>query len=270
MKYLASALLLVVLALVAAAQCLTPGTVIYHPAPPVLIHSRVIEAPPAPAVKIEPEKAAEAPTRPDCPKDGCRAEATDEDQEGPQRLNFGVELGKLDAKPKYRLNGVEISRAQAIAAVEGAEIPDDVGLLRLTVIGSKEDRAAVLEDLEKHPALSHLRGKLLVQAYDPADPRVSKRGFVTSGKPTIYLSAPDGRVLARNLDGEYRGPEALAYAIGEAAGKPYAPDQDKPLPVKPEPAAPALPKTLGEVPGWAWIAAAAAIFLFLQNRKASQ
>lgn len=265
-------LALVLLACTAtAAQC---QTVIYPYYPqqyitPVIVHPPVV----APEKIEEPKREEPAGDQPkkvppaEC-KDGCKIETTEEDQDGPQVLNFGVQLGKLGGTPRYRLNGVEISRDQAIAAVERADIPDDANLLRLTLIGPKEDRTRVLEDLDRHPALAHLKGKLLVQAYDPTDPRVAKRGFVTSGKPTIYLSAPDGKVITRNLDGEYRGPEALAYAIGEAAGKPYSPDADKPMPVKPEPPAPiALPKTLADVPTWAWVAGAAALFFYSQSRK---
>lgn len=273
MRYTFSFILLLLLACVAVAQCWTMPAVIYHqpyyhPVPaPVLIDSRVIETPPAaPATsQVEQPKIAEVPKPTQHPEEGCRIEHTEEDQDGPTVLNYGVKLGKLGSTPRYRLNGVEVTRDQAIAAVEGAEIPDDAGLLRLTVIGSKEDRAQVLEDLDKHPALIHLKGKLLVQAYDATDPRVSKRGFVCTGKPTIYLSAPDGQVLARNLDGEYRGPEALAYAIGAAGGKPYEPEKDKPMPVKPEPSPLAVPKSLADVPAWAWVAGVVALFLFFRK-----
>ena len=255
-----------------AAQC---QTVIYPYYPqqyitPVIVHPPVV----APEKVEEPKREEPAGDQPkkvppaEC-KDGCKIETTEEDQDGPQVLNFGVQLGKLGGTPRYRLNGVEISRDQAIAAVEGADIPDDANLLRLTLIGSKEDRTRVLEDLDRHPALAHLKGKLLVQAYDPTDPRVAKRGFVTTGKPTIYLSAPDGKVITRNVDGEYPGPEALAYAIGAAAGKPYSPDNDQPLPKKPEPQPQplAVPKSLSDVPQWAWIAGAVAVFFYLQNRN---
>jgi len=270
-RYLESIFCASMLACVAAAQCWSPSQVIYHPPAtyhpaPVLIHSRVIEPVPAP-VQVEQAPAPKPPTPPEGCSDGCKIEYTDEDHEGPQVMNFGVQLGKLKAEPKYRLNGKEISREQAIAAVAGDQIPDDVGLVRLTLIGSKEDRQRVLADLDSHPGLKALKAGLLVQSYDADDPRVSKRGFVTTGKPSIYLSAPDGKVLARNLDGEYQGPDALAYAVGEVIGNPYSPDADKPLPKKPEPAPIAIPKTLSDVPTWAWIAGAAAVFLFLQRKS---
>lgn len=272
MRYLESLICVAMLACAVVAQCLPAhGQVIYYPPvavpPPVLIHSRVIEPTPAPApAQVEPAKPAEGPKPPEGCADGCKVEATEEDQDGPQVLNFGVQLGKLGGPPRYRLNGQEVSREQAIAAI-GDPIPDDVGLYRLTLIGSKEDRQRVLADIDNHPGLKSLKSSLLVQGYDPDDSRVSKRGFVTTGKPSIYLMDPSGKVLARNLDGEYQGPDALAYAVGEVIGKPYSPDADKPLPKKPEPAPIAIPKTLSDVPTWAWIAGAAAVFLFLQRKS---
>lgn len=271
MRYLVCLLCFVALAGLVGAQCYTPGVIYHHPVivppPGVLIHSRVIEPTPAPApVQAEPAKPAEAPKPPEGCADGCKVEATEEDQDGPQVLNFGVQLGKLGGPPRYRLNGQEVSREQAIAAI-GDPIPDDVGLYRLTLIGPKEDRARVMADLDNHPGLKGLKSSLLVQGYDPDDSRVSKRGFVTTGKPSIYLMDPAGKVLARNLDGEYPGADALAYAVGEVIGKPYSPDADKPLPKKPEPAPIALPKSINDIPQWAWLAGAGALVFFLLRKQ---
>ena len=256
-------------------QVCQPGQIIYHHPvvvpPPVLIHSRVIEPTPAPApVQAEPVKPAEAaPATSKHPEDGCKIEYTEEDQDGPSVLNYGVQLGKLGGPPRYRLNGQEVSREQAIAAI-GDPIPDDVGLYRLTIIGPKEDRARVMADLDNHPGLRGLKSSLLVQGYDPDDSRVSKRGFVTTGKPSIYLMDPQGKVLARNLDGEYPGADALAYAVGEVIGKPYSPDADKPLPKKPEPAPLAIPKSINDIPQWAWLAGAGALLFFLLRKNGAQ
>ena len=275
-RYAESLFCVSMLACVAVAQCLPAhGQVIYYPPvavpPPVLIHSRVIEpAPvnPSPTSAPTPQEPVKpiAPTPPAGCADGCKVEATEEDQDGPQVLNFGVQLEKLGGPPRYRLNGQEVSREQAIAAI-GDPIPDDVGLYRLTLIGPKEDRARVMADLDNHPGLKGLKSSLLVQGYDPDDARVAKRGFVTSGRPSIYLMDQQGKVLARNLDGEYPGAEALAYAIGETIGKPYSPDADKPLPKKPEPAPLAIPKSINDIPQWAWLAGAGALVFFLLRKQ---
>lgn len=251
-----------------------PSGVTYYYSPPVYLPPPVVLPPQSTPVPVEepkkeePEKKVEAaPMPPPGCEDGCKIEHTTEDQEGPTLLNFGVDLAQLGKEPRYRVNGKEVSRQEAIAAIEDSRIPDDANLIRLTLIGSKEDRQRVMHDLDTHPGLKHLRSNLLVQGYDADDPRVAKRGFVCSGKPSIYLLDPSGKVLARNTDGEYPGAEAFAFAVGEVVGKPYTPDADKPLPKKPEPQPIAIPKTLSEVPQWAWIAGAAAVFLYLNSRN---
>ncbi len=286
MRILIGMAVLLLACAVVAAQCqsglcqsITYPVITYpYYSPPVYISPPVVPPPqPAPAPAEEPKKEEAKPTEaappaklkaPEGCSDGCVIEYTDEDESGPQVMNFGVDLGRMRSvkAPKYKINGVEVSRQGAIAAIESS-IPDDAKLVRLTLIGSAEDRKRVMDDLDSHPGLKNLKPNLLVQAYDPTDTRVSKRGFVVDGKPSIYIMDPSGKVLARNTDGEYYGADNLAYSIGEVIGKPYSPDADKPLPKKPEPQPLALPKSLNDVPQWAWIAGAVAVFFYLQNRN---
>ena len=102
----------------------------------------------------------------------------------------------------WSIGGWESSRAD----VESA-LTDDSSKLHLTVIGPPEVRALVEKDLAEHRERYH------VQSYSPGDWEV-QTGFLTTGKPTIYLQARDGRVLLR-LD-EYAGGSALAGALRRA------------------------------------------------------
>jgi hypothetical protein len=130
-------------------------------------------------------------------------------------LPTGVVTDKLGKyKDQYLINGRLVTREEAHQAVGEPQIPDDAGLLRFTVIGADADRTRVLSDLNQHPALAGVKPKLLVQDYEPNHYEVERSHFVNSGKPTIYLQAPDGKVLLRT--DSYDGPEALAEQIRKA------------------------------------------------------
>ncbi len=148
--------------------------------------------------------------------------------------NYGVVVEKIDhtTNPENRINGVLVPKRQAIDAIENG-IPDDKGLLRLTVIGTKEEGERIRKDLETSPELAPWKGKLLVQTYQPGEWTVSQSGFVTTGSPVVYLQKPNGEVLHRQ-DDYADGPKGLAKALGkvEAVRKPqpnYDPNKDPDL-----------------------------------------
>jgi hypothetical protein len=123
----------------------------------------------------------------------------------PKWMTHGVKMDKLNGHERYTLNGKEVG---------GHELPNDAKRLRLTVIGSDEERQRVTEDLNKHAALLPLTLNLVVRDYRPDHWHVARAGFVTTGHPSIYLQAPDGKVLHRTAS--YEGPEKLAEAIRKA------------------------------------------------------
>jgi hypothetical protein len=129
--------------------------------------------------------------------------------------NYGLDLDKISRDKSYSVNGKLASRDDALDAVAG-KLTDDSGKMFLTIIGSKEDCAAVQRDLDTAPALKGVRDRVHLHCYQPSDPMVAKSGFVVTGKPTIYMQAPgeSGKVLHRQ--DEYRGPDALAEAIRKA------------------------------------------------------
>lgn len=153
----------------------------------------------------------------------------------------GIEPDKVcpDGEGGFSRNGERCTKRSAFQSLLGggtaSGLPDDSGLLRLTVIGPDADRARVVADIESNAALADLRASVLVTNYAPDSWAVAGLGFKTDGKPTIYIQNPGGTVIHRQDD--YDGPERLAGAIRKA--KAYDPSKDKDLrkddPVKPAP-----------------------------------
>lgn len=155
--------------------------------------------------------------------ESCECVAAEKARRAPIEQNFGINLSKMTpdtGKTVYRYKGAEIPRVQAHHAVEGS-LPDDAGKLRLTAIGDKAAREQVAKDVTTSKAFEKLRDSLIVKDYAPDHWAVKDMGYVASGRPTIYLQAPDGKVLHRQDDYD-GGPEALAAAVEkvEAIRKP--------------------------------------------------
>jgi hypothetical protein len=130
--------------------------------------------------------------------------------------NFGIDAGwrkRAQGPESYTLNGEHVTRESAEQSLTADnQLTDDSGKLRLTVIGADADRNAVIADLAKAPAFAAYRDQFLIQPYPPDHWAVKTEGFVTSGKPTIYVQAPGGKVLHRQDDYEGGAP-ALVEAI---------------------------------------------------------
>lgn len=208
------------------------------------------------------------------PTPATPADAADADLEarGKGKQNFGVvesELGKCPTgRPCYKLNGQYVTREQAVAAVEGKDLPNDRDKLRLTIIGSEADRKRVLADLDR-PELAALKALYVVQAYPPDHWAVKEAGFVCEGSPVVYLQRPDGTVLHKQTDA--RGPEQLAQAI-RRADPAYDPKLDPDLNAKPKTpeggtGLSGVIEWAKSLPGWVWIAAAGGAFLWLNSRS---
>lgn len=142
---------------------------------------------------------------------------------------------------------------QGHAAGQVGDEPRDEPLcqkLRLTVIGPQESRQAVLEDVKRSPQLAELAKSFLLSDFGPNDWQVRNGGYVTTGKPTIYVQAPTGKVLHRQ--DSYNGPDELAQALRKA-NESYKPEKDPNL------SAPLL-GLLG-IPIEVWLIAAGALWL---------
>ncbi len=152
--------------------------------------------------------------------------------------NFGVDLPRLDRSAAPTFRGKPISQARALELIGGVELPDYSGKRRLTVIGSDADRRPVMDALRG--PLAPLVAEYVVADYPPEHWAVAKAGFVTTGKPTIYLQEPNGSVVFRRDDAT--GIKAALEAVRKPG--PYDPNKD-PDPLKPSPllAADNLPLT---------------------------
>lgn len=122
--------------------------------------------------------------------------------------NFGVDLSKLsgDPSPRYYLGDRKVERDQVVEAITAPRLPDDSRKGRITVIGSPEATKGVLATLKGIPEAA----EYVIKEYQPTDWAV-RPGFVTTGNPTIYVQAADGRVLHRQDD-----PQGLAEALRKA------------------------------------------------------
>lgn len=184
----------------------------------------------------------------------------------PEEPNFGVDKDKISKEPQILRGDKAIGRKEAIKLLEGKNLEDDTAKLRLTIIGPEADRKRVLADIESNPVLSvAVKERCLVQAYAPDHWAVKNLGFVTTGKPTIYLQRADGKVLHRQED--YRGPEKLTEAIRKADPKydtARDPDLNKPWWEK------ILPADLSKVPTSVWVIGGAGVLLLLSRNQQKQ
>lgn len=175
-------------------------------------------------------------------------------------LNFGLVTSKINQKgPRYLIGDKEVSREQARKAVQTGTLEDDSHKLRVTVFGSPAKTKPVAEAI----AASDVGSKVLVQQYQPDDPMVKGLGFKTEADPTVYVQAPEGKVLHRS-----RGPLDPQAAVQQVrkANSGYDPNKDPDVNNPPGP----LPFKLdfSSVPQWAWGALATlAIVLVLHRRK---
>lgn len=182
--------------------------------------------------------------------------------------NFGLAPDKMRANSTYTTTGEKARQFVLEAKAPGGEVPK----LHVTVIGSDDARAPVVNDLMTHPELAALKPHLMVQDYKPGEWEVDESlGFQTNGKPTIIVQSAKGpgdprggRVIFRANDYE-SGPKGLAEAIRKADPH-YKPAID------PGPLAPAGPNAcpLGfDHSHWPYLlgAAAAVFILFKLPRK---
>lgn len=204
--------------------------------------------------------------------------------------NFGLDSGKIGDERRYVLNGKEVSRATAVEAI--ADVPDDSRKFHVVVLGAESERRRVTDALP----LGADRERVIVHSWAADSPLVAQRKFVVESPVTVYVLAPDGRVLGRSRGGVYPGGEKAAQAISRAisgfdASKPrtpgpYDPSKDADLFAEPKPPAPPpnpdpapkpgpspgpnpapSPSPPGSVPPWVYILGTAVVVLLVKKEN---
>jgi hypothetical protein len=134
----------------------------------------------------------------------------------------GVQWDKISDKPKYTVNGQEVSKGQVEGLITGA-LADDSGKLRVTVTSpDAAKRKQVVSDLKKMPEAD----SFAIRDYDAKSWEMNA-GFKTDGAPTIYCQAPTGKVLHRQDDYQ-GGADATITALRKAKAG-YDPKKDPDL-----------------------------------------
>jgi len=156
---------------------------------------------------------------------------TQELTDTPPITNFGIDTAQLTAAlnntETFTFNGAAISRQEAIHILEAPNLQDDTAKLRLTIIGTDEERERVLADL--HGPLRDIADACLVQSYPPDHWAITRAGFHREGHPTIYIQTPEGNVLHRQ-DDYNDGAEGLRTAFERLRRDPdYQPTRDPDL-----------------------------------------
>lgn len=133
---------------------------------------------------------------------------------------FGVVDSRLKG-PAYQIGGRAASQGEVLGNLQ-AGLPDTREQLWLVIHGGTDaQRAAVVNDMAKHPALASVRNRVVVKNYAAGEWPLNV-GFVGDGTPTIQLlgyesaggKAPDyGRLTS------YPGAEALAEFLVEGIRK---------------------------------------------------
>ena len=169
--------------------------------------------------------------------------------EAPKQF-FGVDSTKLhkDGVTRHYLNGRQVPRAQALAALE---LTDDSARPFVTFIG--QGREAICKAFLATPESAKCR----VNSYDANDWHVTG-GFVTGGTPTVYVQNTKGEVL-------YRGDHPPVEVV-QAEARKAQPDYDATKDPSGQPDPLAVFKNL---PGYVWVLISVVAVLFIMRRKDS-
>jgi hypothetical protein len=147
----------------------------------------------------------------------------------PRWMTHGTDPEKIAPREEYRVGGRVVTREEALKALQASQLTDDSRKLRLTVIGGPEECKMALAGL---PA--EVKERCLVKEYAPDHWSVKNAGFKTDGHPTVYVQAPDGKVLHRqddadNVSGAVRKADPTYDPTKDPdLRKPRAPDKPSP------------------------------------------
>lgn len=129
-----------------------------------------------------------------------------------QAVNYGVDPSKRESGERYTATSAEaqdfVVRAQAAADGKSDRI-------YLTVIGTPEDRKAIVADWQSNPAFASWHDKVWFQEFSKGDWQVKDElGYEAKGKPTVLVQRPGGGVVLRAT--QYSGPRPILAALRKA------------------------------------------------------
>jgi hypothetical protein len=129
----------------------------------------------------------------------------------------GVEKDKLGTRREaYTATTDEAKKFIADAGADRDEIPK----IHITVIGTDDERAPVVDDIKTNPEFKEFKDRLHIQGYTPSDWAVDKDlGFQTNGTPSIIVqlgkskSDPKGGKEIYRANNYNMGPKKLAEEL---------------------------------------------------------
>lgn len=164
-----------------------------------------------------------------------------------------IKLLEIEDPQDWREHGVDKSKLKIRNPVTSdIEIPDDSKKLRVTVIGGVATRAKAVEDITD-AKLDVVLWQCSKDHWSLADTETGKPAFKNDGSPTIYVQAPDGKVLHRQDDDK-----GVVGAIRKAS-KDYKFENDPDLRKEVVPLSP-LAAPIGVLPMLLMLAGAAFVF----------
>jgi hypothetical protein len=132
--------------------------------------------------------------------------------------NFGLTPDKIGKTVGFSGNVHEYQQAKT-----GKPTRD--GKIFLTVIGNPSDRKSVVDDWHSNPEFADLRDSVHFGEFERNAWQVKDElGYAATGKPTILIQQPSGRVEYRAYDYS-GGAKELAQALRRADPK-YSPERD--------------------------------------------
>lgn len=151
--------------------------------------------------------------------------------------NFGINARRLGTTSRYSIRGEEVKRervleklqqAREIKDMEFPNVPDHSQSLRVVVIGAdRAERDRILAEIQNDLLKRGSAQKAICDDYDASHWAVSGQGYVSNGRPTVYILGSSGKVLHRQDD-----PSEVTKALGVALREPnprYDPNQDPDL-----------------------------------------
>jgi hypothetical protein len=183
----------------------------------------------------------------------------------------GVVSEKVHAAPAFAINGVEVSKDEAMAAVGGSGLVDDSDKWHVTAVGDAAFLAKFKADVAALP--ESVRSRILVQAYAPdawAVPAYKLPPGVSIRKPSAARTSAEAAVIGLDVYDAVELLRILNELLGLVKPAPQPQPQPPPLPApgpQPVPSPEPAPQPVPDQTGLAALIAAVIALLVSLFRK---